>query len=214
MINNALHLYISLQPDQVMVAYEESGPLQVRGLSPAEVKQKALEAATEKYGPDCEVSFSYIYVEEEYQQLYEKAINLMLEKHRGQVDKAGKPYYGHLIRVSQDVFSGKLKIIGLLHDIIEDTDVTAEMLLSEGFTPEIVDAVVAMSHKKGDSYEQFIEQVAKNELATMVKLSDLEDNMNIFRLPEITEDDRLRLNKYLKAHRRLMTLIKTAENQP
>ncbi|MBQ6038168.1 MAG: DUF469 family protein [Bacteroidaceae bacterium] len=131
----------------------------------------------------------------------------MLEKHCGQVDKSGKPYYGHLIRVSQDVFTGKRKIVALLHDIVEDTDVTPEFLLQQGFPQEIVDAVVAISRKEDETYEDFIDRVAQNKLATEVKLSDLEDNMNIFRLQEITEEDRLRLNRYLKAHRKLEELV-------
>ncbi|MBO7553434.1 MAG: GTP pyrophosphokinase [Bacteroidaceae bacterium] len=130
----------------------------------------------------------------------------MLEKHRGQKDKAGKPYYGHLIRVAQDVFTGKRKIVALLHDIVEDTDATPEFLLQQGFPSEIVEAVEAISHREDESYEAFINRVAQNPLATTVKISDLEDNMDIFRLKEITEEDRLRLNKYLKAWRQLVEL--------
>lgn len=201
-----IHLNISLQEEQILVAYDAEDKLEVCGPTVADVKQKAIEAVQALYGKDYQVSFSYIYVEEEYQALFEKAIGLMLEKHRGQMDKAGKPYYGHLIRVAQDVFTGKRKIVALLHDIVEDTDATPEFLLQQGFPSEIVEAVDAISHREDESYEAFINRVAQNPLATTVKISDLEDNMDIFRLNEITEEDRLRLNKYLKAWRQLVEL--------
>lgn len=206
MENKEIHLNISLQEEQILVAYDAEDKLEVCGPTVADVKQKAIEAVQALYGKDYQVSFSYIYVEEEYQALFEKAIGLMLEKHRGQMDKAGKPYYGHLIRVAQDVFTGKRKIVALLHDIVEDTDATPEFLLQQGFPSEIVEAVDAISHREDESYEAFINRVAQNPLATTVKISDLEDNMDIFRLNEITEEDRLRLNKYLKAWRQLVEL--------
>ena len=201
-----IHLNISLQEEKILVAYDAEDKVEVCGQTVADVKRKAIEAVQALYGKDYQVSFSYIYVEEEYQALFEKAISLMLEKHRGQKDKAGKPYYGHLIRVSQDVFTGKRKIVALLHDIVEDTDTTPEYLLQQGFPSEIVEAVDAISHREDESYEDFIDRVDQNPLATTVKISDLEDNMNIFRLTEITEEDRLRLNKYLKAWRKLVEL--------
>ena len=206
MENKEIHLNISLQEEQILVAYDAADKLEVCGPTVTDVKQKAIEAVQALYGKDYQVSFSYIYVEEEYQALFEKAIGLMLEKHRGQMDKAGKPYYGHLIRVAQDVFTGKRKIVALLHDIVEDTDATPEFLLQQGFPSEIVEAVDAISHREDESYEAFIDRVAQNPLATTVKISDLEDNMDIFRLNEITEEDRLRLYKYLKAWRQLVEL--------
>lgn len=206
MENKEIHLNISLQEEQILVAYDAEDKLEVCGPTVADVKQKAIEAVQALYGKDYQVSFSYIYVEEEYQALFEKAIGLMLEKHRGQMDKAGKPYYGHLIRVAQDVFTGKRKIVALLHDIVEDTDATPEFLLQQGFPSEVVEAVEAISHREDESYEAFINRVAQNPLATTVKISDLEDNMDIFRLNEITEEDRLRLNKYLKAWHQLVEL--------
>ena len=207
MENKEIHLNISLQEEKILVAYDAEDKVEVCGQTVADVKQKAVEAVQALYGKDCQVRFSYVYVEEAYQALFEKAIILMLEKHRGQKDKAGKPYYGHLIRVSQEVFTGKRKIVALLHDSIEDTDVTPEYLLQQGFPQEIVKAVEAISRREGESYEDFIDRVAQNPLATIVKLSDLEDNMNLFRLNEITEEDRLRLNRYLKAHRKLEQLV-------
>lgn len=141
------------------------------------------------------------------QELYGKALELCTEKHAGQVDKAGKPYLGHIARVAGEFYDEKA-IVALLHDIVEDTDVNPGELLQKGFTKEIVDAVVAITKKENESYESFIERVGKNKMAREVKIADLEDNMNIRRLPKITEEDMVRLNNYLSAWRYLISLKK------
>ena len=207
MENKVIHLNISLHPEKLLIAYDEDGKVEVCGSTVTEVKQKAVEAVQALYGKDCQVRFSYVYVEEAYQTLFEKAITLVLEKHRGQKDKAGKPYYGHVIRVSQDLINPKQKMVGLLHDIIEDTDVTPEFLLQEGFPQEIVDGILSVTRRPNEDYQDFVDRASRNEIGRFVKMADLEDNMNIFRLNEITEEDRLRLNKYLKAWRKLDALL-------
>lgn len=141
------------------------------------------------------------------QELYGKALELCTEKHAGQVDKAGKPYLGHIARVAGEFYDEKA-IVALLHDIVEDTDVNPGELLQKGFTKEIVDAVVAITKKENESYESFIERVGKNKMAREVKIADLEDNMNIRRLPRISEEDMVRLNNYLSAWRYLISLKK------
>ncbi len=141
------------------------------------------------------------------QELYGKALELCTEKHAGQVDKAGKPYLGHIARVAGEFYDEKA-IVALLHDIVEDTDVNPGELLQKGFTKEIVDAVVAITKKENESYESFIERVGKNKMAREVKIADLEDNMNIRRLPRISEEDMVRLNNYLSAWRYLISLEK------
>lgn len=141
------------------------------------------------------------------QELYGKALELCTEKHAGHVDKAGKPYLGHIARVAGEFYDEKA-IVALLHDIVEDTDVNPGELLQKGFTKEIVDAVVAITKKENESYESFIERVGKNKMAREVKIADLEDNMNIRRLPRISEEDMVRLNNYLTAWRYLISLKK------
>jgi hypothetical protein len=141
------------------------------------------------------------------QELYGKALELCTEKHAGQVDKAGKPYLGHIARVAGEFYDEKA-IVALLHDIVEDTDVTPGELLQKGFSKEIVDAVVAITKKENESYESFIERVGKNKMAREVKIADLEDNMNIRRLPRISEEDMVRLNNYLVAWRYLISFKK------
>ena len=207
MENKVIYINLSLHPEKLLVASDEDGKVEVCGSMVAEVKQKAVEAVHTHYGKAYEVCFYYVYVAEDYQALFDKAVSLVLEKHRGQVDKAGKPYYGHVIRVSQNLIDTKQKLVGLLHDIIEDTDVTAEFLLQEGFPQEIVDGIVSVTRQEGEDYQDFVDRASRNEIGRYVKMADLEDNMNIFRLNEITEEDRLRLNKYLKAWRKLDALL-------
>jgi hypothetical protein len=91
----------------------------------------------------------------------------------------------------------------LLHDTIEDTEVTAEYLLMEGFPRNIIDAILSVTHNKDESYEDSIKRSRLNPIDRQVKLHDLEDNMDITRLEQITESDLSRLNKYLKTYKYL-----------
>ena len=97
------------------------------------------------------------------------------------------------------------KIVGMLHDVIEDTDWTFEALEAEGFSKEVIDAlrcVTKVSEK--ENYDDFIDRVRKNPLAVAVKINDLTDNMDIRRLPYLSDKDVKRLKKYLKAYKRLV----------
>ena len=96
------------------------------------------------------------------------------------------------------------RIVGALHDVVEDTPWTFDDLLREGFSIQIVEAVRCLTKKSEDEdYDEFTERVRKNPLAVRVKLNDLRDNMDIRRMPSVTEKDVKRLNKYLKAYRTL-----------
>ena len=136
-------------------------------------------------------------------ELLEKALRIAIEVHAGQVDKAGKPYIFHPLRVCSRCFTDEEKIVALLHDTIEDTEITTEDLLSEGFPKNIVDAVLSVFRGEDESYEDFVKRTSLNPLGRDVKLHDLEDNMDISRLDQVTEKDLGRLNKYIKAYRYL-----------
>ena len=138
--------------------------------------------------------------------LLEKAEKLAREAHKGQKDKSGADYIGHPLRVSARCNSTKAKIAGLLHDTIEDTYVTPQMLKEMGFDDDIVEAVLALSHRPDETYAEFIVRASKNEIAKEVKIADLEDNMDVRRLPEITDEDMLRVRKYLHSWRYLKGL--------
>lgn len=135
--------------------------------------------------------------------LLEKALQIAVKAHSGQIDKAGAAYIFHPIRVSNRCSTDEERIVALLHDTIEDTEVTAEYLLMEGFPRNIVDAILSVTRNKDESYEDFIKRSRLNLIGRQVKLHDLEDNMDITRLEQITESDLSRLNKYLKAYKYL-----------
>ena len=136
-------------------------------------------------------------------ELLEKALAIATKAHAEQTDKAGMAYIFHPIRVSCRCFTDEEKIVALLHDIIEDTDVTADYLLSEGFPRNIVDAILSVTRNEDESYGDFIRRCRLNHIGRQVKLHDLEDNMDISRLPQVTEKDLARLNKYIEAYRYL-----------
>ena len=139
------------------------------------------------------------------EKLLAKAIEIALKAHEGQTDKAGMPYIGHVMRVMQAGRTIDEKIVGVLHDIVEDTPWTFEALLAEGFPAHIVDALRCVTKLHDDEpYEAFIERVKSNPLAVAVKINDLTDNMDIRRLADITDKDVIRLRKHLKAYRELI----------
>lgn len=135
--------------------------------------------------------------------MLEKAIQIAIEAHQGQTDRAGTSYILHLIRVMNAGQTKNEKICGILHDLVEDTPWTFEALRKEGFSEEVISALVCVTKQPNETYTHFIERIKKNSLATKVKLNDLRDNMDITRLTFITEEDTQRLNKYLKAYHSL-----------
>ncbi len=138
------------------------------------------------------------------EQLLAKAIKIALAAHEGQTDKSGMPYAGHVMRVMQAGRTIDEKIVGVLHDIVEDTDWTFKRLLAEGFPPHIVNALRCVTKLSDDEpYDKFIERIKSNPLARAVKINDLTDNMDVRRYTELTDWDIKRLEKYLKAYREL-----------
>jgi (p)ppGpp synthase/HD superfamily hydrolase len=134
----------------------------------------------------------------------ERAIQIATEAHRGQVDKAGNDYILHPLRVMELGNSLEEKIVGILHDVVEDTDWTFERLADEGFSPTVLDALRCVTKLSEDEpYDDFISRVQANPLAIAVKLNDLSDNIDIRRLKTLTEKDFIRLQKYHKAYWRL-----------
>lgn len=133
-----------------------------------------------------------------------RAIQIATEAHKGQFDKAGKEYIGHPIRVMEMGKTEDEKIVGVLHDVIEDTDWTFERLEAEGFSQEVINALRCVTKtSENENYDDFIDRVKKNPLAASVKINDLTDNMDIRRLPYLSDKDVKRLKKYLKAYKRL-----------
>jgi (p)ppGpp synthase/HD superfamily hydrolase len=135
----------------------------------------------------------------------ERAIEIATQAHKGQLDKAGNEYIGHPLRVMEMGKTLQEKIVGVLHDVVEDTDWTFEALEAEGFTEEIIAALKCVTKtSENENYDDFIERVKTNPLAAAVKINDLTDNMDIRRLPYLSDKDVKRLKKYLKAYKRLI----------
>ena len=89
--------------------------------------------------------------------------------------------------------------MALLHDTIEDTDVNAPYLLEQGFPHEIVDAVLSVTRREDETYDDYVRRASANPIGCEVKRADLEDNMDLRRLNELTDSDVARLRKYLRA---------------
>lgn len=135
----------------------------------------------------------------------QRAIEIATLAHKGQFDKSGKDYIGHPLRVMEMGKTEEEKIIGVLHDVIEDTDWTFEALEKEGFSKEVMNALRCVTKlSENENYDDFIERVKKNPLAVAVKINDLSDNMDIRRLPYLSDKDVKRLKKYLKAYKKLI----------
>lgn len=134
----------------------------------------------------------------------ERAIDIAKDAHKGQKDKAGKEYIGHPMRVMEAGITVEEKIVGVLHDVIEDTHWTFDMLAAEGFSKDIMEAIHCLTKANAkEPYDKFIARIKKNPLAIAVKLNDLTDNMDIRRLPYLSDKDVKRLKKYLKAYKQL-----------
>lgn len=136
--------------------------------------------------------------------ILDRAKAIATSAHEGQVDKAGKPYIDHPMRVMNMGKTVEEKIAGVLHDVVEDSKWTFEMLEKEGIPKDVMDALRCVTKLSEDEdYDHFIERVKTNPLAVKVKINDLKDNMDITRLGEVTEKDLARLNKYIRAYRQL-----------
>ena len=133
------------------------------------------------------------------QSMFDIALSIATEAHRGQFDKAGVDYIEHPIYVASQVVTEEEKAVALLHDVIEDSHYTAEELLQAGLPETVVTAVQVLTKKKEQDYQTYLETVKKNPLARVVKLADLKHNSDLSRLSSITEKDRERLKKYKKA---------------
>ncbi|MGN0438961.1 MAG: GTP pyrophosphokinase [Lachnospiraceae bacterium] len=145
--------------------------------------------------------------------MLQKAIEISVEAHRGQIDKSGKIYILHPMRVMLRGKNEDEMIVGILHDTIEDTPVTIEMLKKEGFSQKVLDAITCITKKQGEDYEHFINRILQNPLATQVKLYDLEDNMNRDRIPNPSKKDEIRYKKYEKYHKIVKAKLDEYEKQ-
>lgn len=120
----------------------------------------------------------------------------------GKIDKGGKPYFNHLVRVSEKFTDDDfLYPIAMLHDLLEDCSEWNVKSLGCLFSENIVKTIELLTRKTGQDYFDYINDISQSSWATKIKLADLKDNMDITRLENISDKDFQRLNKYLKAYK-------------
>lgn len=126
----------------------------------------------------------------------EVALQIALDAHKGQIDKGGHPYILHPLRLMNNVNSIEEKVVAILHDVVEDSNITFEDLERSGISSNCIDALKLLTHKKEVSYMDYIANISSNKIATKVKIADLRDNCDTSRLSEITQKDKDRIKKY------------------
>lgn len=131
--------------------------------------------------------------------LVEKALQIALDAHSGQVDKAGMPYIMHPIAVASQQKTEDAYVVGLLHDVMEDSAYTEKDLKTQGIPDHIIEALRLLTHDKNEPYMEYIGRIKSNKLAKSVKLADLRHNSDLSRLQHISEDDKKRVEKYAVA---------------
>ena len=126
----------------------------------------------------------------------ERAIELAAKAHAGQVDKAGQPYILHPLRLMLSVRTPHERMAAVLHDVVEDTPTSFDDLVAEGFPPEVVAAVRALTKTDGEKRIDAAYRAAADPVARAVKLADVADNMDLSRIAAPTEKDYARLEEY------------------
>ena len=134
----------------------------------------------------------------------DEAIQLARRAHEGQLDKSGRPYIAHPLRVMGRLRDEHERMTAVLHDVVEDTSVTLDDLTTAGCPPEVVAAVAAMSKHPGEDQTTYLARVAANPIARAVKRADIADNMSPERLSRLDPSTQARLSaKYESALRQL-----------
>jgi len=127
-----------------------------------------------------------------------KAMQIAFKAHLGQLDKSGIPYVYHPIHLAEQMDTEEECIVALLHDTVEDTDITFEQLKDE-FSDTIIQALKLLTHDDSIQYMDYISKLKENPIARKVKLADLYHNSDETRMEHLTDKDRRRNEKYHKA---------------
>lgn len=155
--------------------------------------------------------------EEKYNELKEscdliyKALEISSELFKHETDKGGLPYMLHLLYVYRHVYTKEEKVIALLHDVIEDKNISESELLDIGFPKKIVDDISILTRKEGADYSSYIENIVKNasKEALEVKLSDLKNNIDLTRIKNPTVKDYERVEKrYMPSYEKILNRLK------
>lgn len=133
----------------------------------------------------------------------ERAIEIAASAHRGQTDKAGHPYILHPLRVMLACKNRPEQIVAVLHDVVEDTDWTAQDLRAEGADDQILAALDSVTRRGDETYTAFIDRADKDPIGRVVKIADLIDNLDLSRIAQPRQADFDRLDRYRDALKRL-----------
>ena len=134
-----------------------------------------------------------------YTPLTKKALKISFEAHKNQTDKSGMPYVYHPFHIAEQMDDENSVCVALLHDVVEDTDLTLADLIQAGFPEEVTDALALMTHDDLTPYMDYVERLSHNPIAAKVKLADLAHNSDLTRLDVVREKDRERVLKYHRA---------------
>lgn len=134
-----------------------------------------------------------------YTPLTKMALRLCFDAHKDQVDKSGMPYVFHPFHLAEQMPDEDTTVVALLHDVVEDTEVTLEDLKQMGFPPRVVEAIALMTHETGVPYMAYVAKIRDNPIARQVKLADLRHNSDLTRLEQVDDRARRRAEKYARA---------------
>ena len=139
-----------------------------------------------------------------YTDLTKQAMKIAFEAHKEQVDKSGMPYIFHPIHLAEQMVDEYSTCVALLHDTVEDTDMTFEKLEKYGFPTDVIDALRLLTHDDNVPYMDYVKEIKNNPIAKKVKLADLSHNSDLTRLDFVNEKAMKRIEKYKKAMELLM----------
>jgi (p)ppGpp synthase/HD superfamily hydrolase len=139
-----------------------------------------------------------------YTDMTKKALRLCFDIHKDQVDKSGLPYVFHPFHLAEQMETEETTIVALLHDVVEDSDLTLKDLRQMGFSDTVIAALALLTHDPAVEYMDYVRAIKDNPIARAVKLADLRHNSDPTRLDTVDEKALARREKYLQA----MTLLK------
>ena len=128
-----------------------------------------------------------------------KAMRVMFDAHKDDTDKSGVPYVFHPFHVAEQMDDEVSTVVALLHDVVEDTDVTFDDLRAMGFSEEVLTALDYMTHREDVPYLDYVRRIRENPIAVKVKLADLAHNSDPTRFDRMTEAEERRAEKYRTA---------------
>jgi hypothetical protein len=140
----------------------------------------------------------------------EDAIELVLKNFRGVRDKGNEPYVLHCLRVMLGVSDPNARQVAVMHDLVEDTEVSLADLRQQGFHDDVVDALALVTHDASLTYAEYVVRLKRNPLSRQVKLADLRDNYSIDRVAyreEHASKDARRTQRYILSYQFLTDKI-------